>query len=251
MEGGKKPQIYFSISAFIVLLCIFQEEFFMLPIESLFPGHAIYYIITFVLRYPNSHQIRRILVTFSLSFGEVILTSLIFGADLHRSFTILITEFVVIYIAHTLLSPREIYESFKNKAFRTVVFNLEAIWRAILLVSAMHSVITIHKLSQYSIVLGVLIGVMKMATAAIVHVIDGFLCVDVPVREIEVSGVGIYFRNGIIVSTLSLILLSISETGTSYDILYETTPDYAKLITSIYFMLWYTHDSIEYGSFFK
>lgn len=251
MKGGKKPQTYFTVSIIIVLIGMLQDYFYQVPIEMLFPGHAIYYIVTYILRYPNSHPVRRFLITFALSFSEIIITQLLFRKSTDESIKTLIAEFVILYFSINFLSTKEIYMSFKNKIVRTAVFNLEALWRAILLTSALNSAISIYGLTQYTIFWGVCLGVIKLITPALVHVLDGFFFVDIPIRDIAISGISTYAKNGMFVSALIMILLVIKGSTLQYDILYETQANLAKLVSSIYFMLWYTHDSIEYGTFFK
>ena len=217
------------------------------PSEAVFPVHCIYYISTFYLTFPKAGVLRSFFTTLGICLGDLFLTCSVL--DFSGNFSFLVLQYFLIYSCFLILSTREIYSALKNEALRTTLFAGEALWRANFLVWSIASLVaSLGGISYESVLVGICMGALKVAVAPMVYLLDSFFCLDIPVRDISLRGLKDYVKQGVVVSIASLVLATYTGNIQVPELIGKT---YANIFASLYFMMWYAKDSVEYGEFFR
>ena len=191
MDSADKQKIV-GTSIFFGMLLIYLSN--RLPEEVVFPGHATYFIITFYLTYPDSFKIRHFLMTFLLSFGEIMYIKLISNyykyskKDLvtSKTMTVLLIEYLLIFFISKMVSKKGIYVEFSSSVLRTIIFLLEGYLKAKRILESL-DIVTDGDMNQERFVQGLLVCGLQSCIPGLVYLIDTFFCLDIPLRDISIN----------------------------------------------------------------
>jgi hypothetical protein len=78
MEYKGRLASYGLLSLSIIGIMYFTDIMPDMGLEVVFPGLSMYYLLTYTMSYPEANKLRKYLVCFLLSFGDIIVTSAIF-----------------------------------------------------------------------------------------------------------------------------------------------------------------------------
>lgn len=141
--------------------------------EYLFPAVFVYHNITFTLTYPEATFIRKLIITFLLSFADLFLTAAIFQIQLPRKLWLWVLEYAIIHYMVRQMTLDEIKQLVSNDLVRLPVFILPGYIKSLSLVSTLCMLACEYDLKYLKgFVILLVAGILKITSTIGVYYLD-------------------------------------------------------------------------------
>ena len=141
--------------------------------EYLFPAVFVYHIITFTLTYPEATLIRKLIITFLLSFADLFVTAAIFQIQLPRKLWLWVLEYAIIHYMVRQMTIDEIKQLLSHELVRLPIFILPGYIKSLSLLSTLCILTCEYDLKNLKgFVVLLVAGVLKMTSTIGVYYLD-------------------------------------------------------------------------------
>lgn len=248
MKGLEKLKIYTVVSLVIMMLFLIPGTIASLKIEYLFPGHLIYYIWNYEIKYPDSNPLRKAVVVFFLAFGELVLSLLLCKIPIKSYCLQFLIQYLLIYLLF-LIMPTYSNKYLNNNEIRVIVYLNESFWRALLIVGVIRNQINIAGISQSSLFESAIFGILLSLTPSTIYYLDYILCISPPKKDISINGIIVQIKHGLLLSVICYISFVINNSHVQSSLFFDYLRDKLAIQTiGIYLNLWYSLEAINYNS---
>lgn len=237
-----------AVAAGLALLAFYMcGQGAKLPVEVLFPGHILYYLLTFSFACPGANHIRKFVCVFALAFGDMILTALLMHQALPASFSVLCLQFICVFTVVHLLEPQEVQKQLGTNYYRGALFSLEGVLKSYMLVSTVKDVIvSYHGIKPETVFVATILGSLRILLAPCVYSADQYFCTAQRKVVVNDDMMLRYLRLSPLLALVSLCLLARSLPANLAD-MQEIGYTPAHLLMNAVFLAWFAWDAIGYG----
>ena len=216
-------------------------------LEILLPILYLYHILTFSLAYPNSHQLRRLLVSFSLSFADILITVFIFQKPYPEKLWFWISEFFVVYVMVANLTHKEIEIGLAGKNLRMVIYTVTGYLKAVGLVSSLIFLERNYPAKEIrGFIVQVLVGMCKLGSTVVVYYLDRVLCCNGTFDEVTLNGVSRRLKLSLMLVCI-VIEIGVARPMEVNDYMYDPNTSIVHSVAIAYMIIWYQTEAHEYG----
>lgn len=230
-------------------------------VEFLFPFVFLYHIITFTLTYPESTFFRKKIITFLLSFSDLLITAAIFQLQLPKKLWLWVIEYeIVLYMVYQL-SLDELKKVISNDFIRLPLFAIPGYLKSVSLVSSLAEMSMSFDLQYLKSFLYLLVvGVFKIASTVGVYYLDKLslggrfdkLSMDEIWKKFKVSVVGVCIAiEACAYYELGIKYLGKSDRNTVENYMFGSKLPQIYLVPGIFFAAVYSYQSFRYGKLLR
>ena len=230
-----------------VISCGLYYSGYTIVLEILLPILYLYHILTFSLAYPNSHQLRRLFVSFSLSFADILITVIIFQKSYPEKLWFWISEFFVVYVMVANLTHKEIEIGLAGKNLRMVIYTVAGYLKAVSLVSSLvYLERNCSAKEMKGFIVHVLVGMCKLCSTIAVYYIDRIFCCNGSFDKVTLTGVSRRLKLSLMLVCLVIEICVVLPTDVN-DYIYDPNASVIHLVAVAYMVSWYLTEAHEYG----
>lgn len=216
-------------------------------LELLLPILYLYHILTFSLTYPGANHIRRLIVSFSLSFSDIILTVLLFQEIWPEKLLLWTTEFFLVYVMVANLSHSDIQSALAGKSARAIIYAGSGYLKAISLVSTL--LVCREKLpvnEPKGFIWSLIVGVSKLSATVGVYYIDRMLFCD---KVFDNNSVNDIYKRIKFSFAAACVVIEVCDVWPRKpkDYLYDPSPSIPMFVGIALMLTWYLYEAGEYG----
>lgn len=214
------------------------------PIAFFFPFHCMYYVLNYLCLYPQAHFLRVLAFTSLLSFVDLIFSDTIVGVHPKDLFSLLFVEYLLVFPLFFVIC-RKLDAGHTIGSFIYVVYVFEGFFAAELLSGSIQK-FTDATMDLTLLACAFLFGGVKLLIEPCISLVDGILCLPVPMRRLDYSGFALH-RRGLTVFLLIAILLAVYAHDTLADDVFnkEMTISQGAFDVAFASFLLYTLRSLE------
>lgn len=216
-------------------------------LEILLPILYLYHILTFSLAYPNSHQLRRFIVSFSLSFSDIFTTILLFQKPCPDKLWFWVSEFFIVYVMVANLTHKEIEIGLAGKNLRMLIYAATGYLKAISLTSSLLFLNGSYRPVEFKgFIANVMVGMCKLGSTIAVYYADRIICCNGAFDEITLKGVWRRLKYSLVIVCVVVEACAVESIQVS-DYLYDPSSSLVNLLATTYMVSWYLIEAYEYG----
>lgn len=246
----KSSELVVSCEGLLAALGLIAFEYWgegtRLPLEVLFPGHILYYLLTFSFSSPGANHIRKFLSVFGLVFGDMLVTAVLLHHALPSSFSMLCLQFIVIFTVVHLLEQVEVTKLLSVHGYRGLLFILEGVLKSTALVSTLQEVlVTYNGLRLETAFAAVAIGTLRLLLPPCVYCIDQYLCSTQRLTKVKSDDMIRYLRLAPLICVIGITVLA--KTLPRLPEMQEVGYTSAHLVLNLAFVAWFAWDAVGFG----
>ena len=206
-------------------------------VEFLFPAHVCFYLLTYSYKNPQAYFGQKLLSTWLLVFGDLLLSLLLLGGSLPSSWLVFQAVFFAFFAVFHFLPPHKLREEVEGHLFRGALFQLEAVYKAVVLIDSISAAMRLP--GSYRAALAILVGMCRLSVPALVYSLQKTPLVSARSFTPFIS----YLRTSPLISLAFLSLLHYSPVPLSPD---KPLFSPAHLAACLCFLAWYGFEAAYY-----